>query len=66
MPSALRLVLRLPFGPVLVVGVALGAALGPVRGARAQADTTDAAPPDTLRRPLADTAATRHPYSPRS
>ncbi len=44
MPSAFRLVLRLPFGPVLVVGVALGAALMPVRGARAQTDTTEAAP----------------------
>ena len=61
MLSALRLVLRLPFGPVLVVGVALGAALMPVRGARAQTDTTDAAPPDTLRRPPADTAGSRRP-----
>ena len=61
MPAARRLVLRRPFGPVLVVGVALGAALMPVRGARAQTDTTEAAPPDTLRRPPADTAGARRP-----
>ena len=61
MPSALRPVLRLPFGYLLAVSLALGLALISGRGVRAQTDTTDVAPQDTLRRPPPDTTGRRPP-----